>query len=170
MISVENAGMLQSRSRYNIEEVEMVTRLVRDIIGKYMINSKSDGKLEIGIISFYSAQVSIISQLLRKSGVELNSRISLKVMTVDGYQGSEADIVILSFVRSNRKNCVGFLKDFQRLNVALTRAKHHLIMIGDAGTLELSDCVDLTELVADVKKRRFFVRKEEFLRSVPTLL
>lgn len=56
-------------------------------------------------------------------------------MTVDSFQGSECDVVILSFVRSNSRGSVGFVKGYQRLNVALTRAKHLLICVGCAETL-----------------------------------
>ena len=78
-------------------------------------------------------------------------------MTVDGFQGSEADIIILSFVRSNRQNLIGFLNDFKRLNVAMTRAKQNLVMLGDAETLENSDCKDLQKLIGDLRKRNSII-------------
>lgn len=123
-------------------------------------------KLEVGIISFYSAQVSVISQLIRKGGSRLNSpTLRIKVMSVDGFQGSESDIILLSFVRSNRRNAVGFLKDFQRLNVALTRAKHHLVMVGDVATLEHSDCGDLQRLVLEMKERGVVIAEKDVLQG-----
>jgi superfamily I DNA and/or RNA helicase len=118
-------------------------------------------KLEIGIITFYAAQVTIITQQIGKSGIGMNNSLfKLKVVSVDGYQGSEADIIILSFVRSNHRRSVGFLKDFQRLNVALTRAKHHLVMLGDVQTLEKSDCEDLQNLIVEMRSRKVLVEKE----------
>lgn len=89
----------------------------------------------------------------------------LRVMTVDSFQGSECDVVILSFVRSNARGSVGFVSNFQRLNVALTRAKHLLISVGCANTLQrvtkktgLISQVDegtqhLAEIIRDAKVR-----------------
>jgi superfamily I DNA and/or RNA helicase len=69
-------------------------------------------------------------------------------------QGSEADVVVVSFVRSNARGSVGFLADFQRLNVALTRARHHLVLVGDASFLESSgSSPDLIALVTDARRR-----------------
>lgn len=125
--------------------------------------------LDIGIITFYAAQVKVITQQLRKRGVCMsgnNASFRVKVVSVDGFQGSEADIILLSFVRSNLRNSVGFLKDFQRLNVALTRAKHHLVMVGDADTLEKSNCSDLQELIIEMKGRNVLMDKESTLQHV----
>lgn len=99
----------------------------------------------ISIITFYSAQVQTIRKLAPGCGTT--------VATVDSYQGSEADIVLVSLVRSNRSGDVGFVKDYQRLNVALTRAKHCCILIGNANTLATSKSDDLKALVADAKER-----------------
>ena len=76
----------------------------------------------------------------------------IEVNTVDGYQGREKDIIILSFVRANRKNAIGFLQDDRRLNVALTRAKHSLIILGDRPTFH--GCRNkAAKLIADAEKR-----------------
>ena len=81
-------------------------------------------EMNIGVITFYSQQ-----KLNLKKEVERRRHQSVEVNTVDGYQGSERDVVIISCVRSGPG--IGFLSDSQRLNVALTRAKHCLIVIGD---------------------------------------
>jgi superfamily I DNA and/or RNA helicase len=129
-----------------------------------LTKKQAQKKVEIGIITFYAAQVAILKQHITKSKVGFNnSCFRIKVMSVDGFQGSESDIIILSFVRSNKKSAVGFLKDFQRLNVALTRAKHNLVMFGDADTLENSDCKDLQRLILDMKNRSALIDKKCFV-------
>ncbi len=80
----------------------------------------------IGVITPYDDQRDLISSLLPEE---------VEVKTVDGYQGREKEVIVLSFVRSNRKGELGFLKDLRRLNVSLTRAKRKLILIGDSSTL-----------------------------------
>jgi senataxin len=77
-------------------------------------------------------------------------------MTVDSFQGSEADIVFLSLVRSNNKNKIGFLDDPQRLNVALTRAKYKLLLFGSYSTLENCKSKNLMKLVLNAKIRSVF--------------
>ena len=112
---------------------------------------------KILIVTFYSAQVHLIKQTLRKQQRDLQQLSSpadtIAVSTVDGCQGSEADIVLISFVRCNRERRVGFLKDRQRLNVALTRAKHCLLIVGCTATLASSGCSHLKLLVDDVRSR-----------------
>ncbi|HSO25979.1 MAG TPA: C-terminal helicase domain-containing protein, partial [Methanobacteriaceae archaeon] len=67
----------------------------------------------------------------------ISSLTNVEVKTVDGYQGREKDVMIISTVRSNTKRKIGFLNDLRRLNVALTRARRKMIMIGDVKTLEI---------------------------------
>lgn len=83
------------------------------------------------VITFYAGQVLCINKALKKAGMGGG----IRVMTVDSFQGSECDVVILSFVRSNSRGSVGFVRGYQRLNVALTRAKHLLVCVGCAQTL-----------------------------------
>lgn len=84
----------------------------------------------IAVITFYSAQVRCIQETLRNQGIH-----GMRVMTVDSFQGSECEGIILSFVRSNNRHIVGFVNHFQRLNVAITRAKHLLLSVGCFETL-----------------------------------
>ena len=79
------------------------------------------------MISPYDAQVQYIKELLGDSGVEVKS--------VDGFQGREKEVMLISFVRSNEQGEIGFLSDYRRLNVALTRAKKKMFLIGDPETL-----------------------------------
>ena len=81
----------------------------------------------IAVISPYSAQVKLLREMLGESEIEIDS--------VDGFQGREKEAVLVSLVRSNRDGDVGFLADTRRMNVALTRARRKLIVIGDSATI-----------------------------------
>ena len=104
---------------------------------------------QVGIISFYKGQTEALHNRLKsKFG-------NIKVQTIDGFQGGEADIIIMSFVRANDHEQVGFVRDYRRLNVALTRARHSLIMVGHATTLEKGDG-NLFKLISDARERNYF--------------
>lgn len=108
---------------------------------------------KLRIITFYQGQVTLLRRLLAKKGLG-----KVLVATVDSSQGCEADVIIISFVRSSSKKGVrhaaGFLADDRRINVALTRARHQLICVGDAtGTLGEQGSETLKNLVSDVKQR-----------------
>ena len=115
-------------SKENRTEASWVAKIVEDII-----NAGEVGMDEIGIITPYAAQVRAIRDVLPES------LSNLEVKTVDGYQGREKEVIIFSCVRSNSEGRVGFLSDPRRLNVALTRAKRGLIVIGDPSTLREDD-------------------------------
>jgi ATP-dependent RNA/DNA helicase IGHMBP2 len=89
----------------------------------------------LGIITPYSAQVELLTKLAEASPLleQLGKLISIN--TVDAFQGQERDAIVISFVRSNDKQEVGFLSDTRRTNVAMTRARKKLILIGDSATL-----------------------------------
>ena len=111
----------------NFAEAQAVVALVKEASRRMLGRWQSADRIRI--ITFYVAQVTLIKRLLYQSGIS-----DVVVATVDSSQGSEADIVILSFVRSrrNRNAPVGFLTDDRRMNVAITRAKYQLICIGNA--------------------------------------
>jgi len=111
-----------STSRENHFEANLVKKILESFL---RIKVKKDW---IGIITPYEDQVKLIKELLNDENIE--------VKTVDGYQGREKEVIIISFVRSNKKGELGFLEDLRRLNVSLTRAKRKLIAIGDSETLE----------------------------------
>ena len=100
---------------------EIVERLLRMGIKKNWI----------GVITPYDDQVDLIRSLIEDEDIEVH--------TVDGYQGREKEVIILSFVRSNKNHELGFLTDLRRLNVSITRAKRKLIAIGDSETLKEHD-------------------------------
>jgi superfamily I DNA and/or RNA helicase len=92
-------------------------------------------RLDVGIISPYRAQVQLLRQLLRKNESLKPFRRLITVNTVDGFQGQERDIIVISLVRSNDEGQIGFLRDLRRMNVAITRARMKVIILGDKNTL-----------------------------------
>ena len=138
-----------SSSFRNVEEAESICK----VISRCLLTSECMPSLSIVVLSFYSAQVRYIRAALQRLGISSSSALTVQVMTVDSFQGSEADIVLISFVRSNRDNTVGFLKDFQRLNVALTRAKHMLLLFGSTTTMEHCGLSILRDLIMDARAR-----------------
>jgi len=113
----------RSTSYQNIKEAELAKKLSEELL---RMGAKPQ---MIGIISPYAAQVKRLKKL-----IDTEERI-IEIKSVDGFQGREKEIILISFVRSNPKGEIGFLKDLRRLNVAITRAKRKLICIGDASTL-----------------------------------
>ena len=125
-------GGLSNRSEANF----ICNKLLREFLNSF--GASSPRPIRIGIISFYSSQVKLIKQLLPK-GKQRN--VSFEVSTVDGFQGRETDIIVISCVRSfdaNRRGKfgnLGFLQDFRRVNVALTRARESLWIVGNCNFL-----------------------------------
>ena len=103
-----------------------------EMIGKERILSE---RLDVGIISPYRAQVQLLRRLIRKREFFKPFRSLISVNTVDGFQGQERDIIVISLVRSNDEGQIGFLRDLRRMNVAITRARMKLIILGDRHTL-----------------------------------
>lgn len=119
-------GVLRSRSYFNLVECSVVFALL-----EVVVNELKFGHCDIGIISPYSGQVKLLGDKLQSR----EARHRVEVCTVDGYQGREAEVIILSTVRNNCRREVGFLRDWRRLNVALSRARVLLIVVGDENTL-----------------------------------
>jgi superfamily I DNA and/or RNA helicase len=92
-------------------------------------------RLDVGIISPYRAQVDYLRRQLRKREFFKPFRHLVTVNTVDGFQGQERDIILISMVRANDEGQIGFLRDLRRMNVAITRARMKLIIVGNAATL-----------------------------------
>jgi superfamily I DNA and/or RNA helicase len=88
----------------------------------------------VGIISPYSQQVQVLNALIEEHPI-LKDFKNIRVKTIDGFQGREKDIIYLSLVRSNPQAEIGFLQDLRRMNVALTRAKYKLVVVGDSATI-----------------------------------
>ncbi len=110
-----------SESRYNCEEAELVLKHVKRL---FELGLRPE---EMAVISPYSAQVRLLASLMPHPDIEVDS--------VDGFQGREKEAVVLSLVRSNVEGEMGFLTDTRRMNVAMTRARRKLVVIGDSATL-----------------------------------
>ena len=108
-------------SRLNRQEAALAAKRVRELLAAGV---PAGG---VAVITPYAAQVRLLRELLRGAGVEIDS--------VDGFQGREKEAVVISFVRSNPEGEIGFLADVRRTNVALTRARRALVVIGDSATL-----------------------------------
>ena len=101
-------------------------------IGKQRILEE---RIDVGVISPYRAQVQYLRQLVKKEPFFKPYRSLITVNTVDGFQGQERDIILISLVRNNSQGDIGFLRDLRRMNVAITRARMKLIILGDKTTL-----------------------------------
>ena len=143
----------RGESKHNAREAEFATRLIEKI-------TIGGGKFSIVVITFYSAQVRLIRRKLAERGCA-----DVPVHSVDSFQGSEADVVICSAVRSNSRASVGFLSDRRRLNVALTRARHALVVLGSALTLSAAKDDTLNALVRDAKERGRLTSEDAFMSN-----
>lgn len=94
-----------------------------------------DERIDVGIISPYRAQVQYLRRLLMKREYFKPFRRQVSINTVDGFQGQERDIIVISLVRSNDEGQIGFLRDLRRMNVAITRARMKVIILGNRQTL-----------------------------------
>ncbi|XP_042013425.1 uncharacterized protein LOC121761816 isoform X2 [Salvia splendens] len=143
-------------SKRNMVEVAVVVKLVQKLLKAW---NSSKENLSIGLVSPYAAQVAAIQDKLRSRYDHLE-RITVKVKSIDGFQGGEEDIIIISTVRSHRGGSIGFLCSPKRTNVALTRARHCLWILGNERTLCKSDSV-WEEIVSDAKNRRCFFNADD---------
>lgn len=116
----------ETLSTYNPDEA--------DLLIKHLSNNLSLDH-SVGIIAPYKAQIEILRDLVLKSPAFDAVRDQVSVNTVDAFQGQERDVIYISLTRSNEKNEIGFLKEYRRMNVAMTRAKTQLVIIGDSATL-----------------------------------
>ena len=113
-------------------------------------------KMSVGVITPYKGQVRAIQERIRDKYSSLSGELfTVNVRSVDGFQGGEEDIIIISTVRSNSNGKVGFLSNRQRANVALTRARHCLWVIGNESTLARSGSI-WANLISDSKRRKCF--------------
>ncbi len=125
----------ESFGRANKGEANLTLSLLQiyfQRVGKQRI---LDDRIDVGIISPYRAQVQYLKRLIKKRAFFKPFRHLISVNTVDGFQGQERDVILISMVRCNQEGQIGFLRDLRRMNVAITRARMKLIILGDAPTM-----------------------------------
>lgn len=123
------------KGRLNKLEGMQTLQQLKQYISKIGKDRLLEERIDFGIITPYRAQVQYLRQLIRKDKEMKPFRPLLTINTVDGFQGQERDVIIISLVRSNDKGKIGFLTDLRRMNVAITRARMKLIILGDVETL-----------------------------------
>ena len=117
------------KSRYNPDEY----KILREHLYQLIENADQENLPTIGVISPYREQVIHMQQEVETD--ELLTNYGLTINTIDGFQGQERDVIYISLVRSNEKGRIGFLSDYRRMNVAMTRAKMKLVIVGDSATI-----------------------------------
>ena len=118
-----------NESKYNYGEVDLVIQTIKELLEIGLAEA------DIGVITPYSAQASEIRKELKMHQIGQTVRTKVEVSTVDGFQGREKEVIIISMVRSNAHHTIGFLSNEKRMNVAVTRAKRLCALIGDSGTV-----------------------------------
>lgn len=135
---------LKSTSYFNFKESYIIKEII-DNFKKLGIRNEN-----LGVISPYADQVKILKEIIQED---------IEIKTIDGFQGREKDIIIISFTRANEEKKIGFLENFRRLNVALTRAKRKLIVVGNSKTLRSNELYR--------KLLEYFKNKNSYLKIGP---
>ena len=125
----------EGHGRVNRDEAEFSVLTLRKYIEKIGKQRFLDERIDVGLISPYRAQVQYLRGLIRRTPFFKPFRHLISVNTVDGFQGQERDVIVISLVRSNDDGNIGFLRDLRRMNVAMTRARMKLVIIGSVTTL-----------------------------------
>lgn len=125
----------ESFGRINKIEAELTLDALKNYFTKIGRQRIADEHIDVGVISPYRAQVQLLRRMVRKDEFFKPYRKCVTVNTVDGFQGQERDIIVISLVRSNDDGQIGFLSDLRRMNVAITRARMKLIIVGSVQTM-----------------------------------
>ena len=134
-ISFKETFVGESFGRINTAEAQLTLLALEQYFEKIGKERILDERLDVGVISPYRAQVQYMRRLLKDKSFFKPFRHLISVNTVDGFQGQERDIILISLVRANDEGQIGFLRDLRRMNVAITRARMKLIILGDASTM-----------------------------------
>ncbi len=125
----------ESFGRINKAEAELTLKTLQDYFTKTGKSRILEEQIDVGVISPYRAQVQYLRSLVKKRDFFKPYRRLITINTVDGFQGQERDVILISLVRSNDEGQIGFLRDLRRMNVAITRARMKLIILGDKTTM-----------------------------------
>ena len=125
----------RGNSRSNADEARLVIHTLRDYIEMISPQKVESERIDFGIITPYRGQARLLRRLLKMQHYFRRLKRQITVGTVDGFQGQERDVIVISLVRANAAGQIGFLRDLRRMNVAITRARMKLIIVGNAETL-----------------------------------
>lgn len=125
----------KSGSITNAQEARIVIHALRDYIEMISPQKIESERIDFGIITPYRGQARLLRRLLKMQHYFRKLKRHITVGTVDGFQGQERDVIVISLVRDNADGTIGFLRDLRRMNVAMTRARMKLIIVGNAQTL-----------------------------------
>ena len=153
----------ETLSRFNEEEASLLMQQVEALVERMGTTLWLDNGFTLGIITPYRAQVDFLNKLLESSQELELVRKLISVNTVDAFQGQERDVIAISFVRSNDKAEVGFLSDIRRTNVAMTRARKKLMMVGDSATLGAHPFYN--DLIEYVQEKGFYKSAFEIISN-----
>lgn len=137
--------------KINKDEALLTLLTLQNYVERIGINRFIEERLDVGIISPYRAQTQYLRRLIKQTPFFKPLRKLISVNTVDGFQGQERDVIVISMVRSNDEGQIGFLRDLRRMNVAMTRARMKLLIIGNSKTLS---------------KNRFYSRLYQYIGSL----
>ena len=127
----------ETLSYFNPKEGELLFKHLQQLLAEYSTHPELPA-IHIGLISPYKEQREWLKENIGETELEKEKLASLSIKTIDGFQGEERDVIYISLVRSNEKQEIGFLNDLRRMNVAITRAKKKLVVIGDSSTISSS--------------------------------
>jgi ATP-dependent RNA/DNA helicase IGHMBP2 len=152
----------ESLSIANPEEAQLLLKHLKLLLQQHALAyPREEHPVTIGVISPYKEQVQYLTTLLKEDEELAAFSAQIAVKTIDGFQGQEKDIIYISLVRSNEQTDIGFLNDIRRMNVALTRARKKLVVIGDSATLGIhpfyKEFLDYTERIMAYKSAWEFV-------------
>ena len=134
-LDLQEKAVAEGTGRLNTGEAELLVRELKNYMERIGIRRILEEHIDFGVISPYRAQVHYLRHLLKKEPFFRPCRRLITVHTVDGFQGQERDVIMISLVRANEKEQIGFLRDLRRMNVAITRARMKLLILGEAVTL-----------------------------------
>ena len=132
---LDGAESVVGQSRVNPAEAQLTLDTLWNYFDKIGMDRILEERIDVGIISPYKAQINLLRRMLKGDRKWKPLRRLISVNTVDGFQGQERDVIVISLVRSNDEGNIGFLRDLRRMNVAITRARMKLLLIGSRATL-----------------------------------
>lgn len=151
----------ETLSTYNEEEARFVLKRLEETLDE--LSTREERIPSVGIIAPYKAQSELLKRYIQETAISEQALKRITINSVDAFQGQERDIMFISLVRSNPNGEIGFLANERRMNVAMTRARHLLVMVGDSATL--SSNAFFNELIENLQTRNLYQSAFEYLYS-----